>query len=543
MRIASWGGTQVAVKIFWEGTAEEHKVRAFRDELSLLQKIRHPNVVQFLGAVTQSSPMMIVAEYLPKGDLHEYLKRKGAVKPAKALRFAMAIARGNELSIHEHKPESIIHRDLEPSNILRDDSGHLKVADFGVSKLLIVANSVKEDRPIVSQDTAYGWDAKYWVEGTIVGVDTNKEFWYLSCKICTRKVEKVDGILNCAHCQEMTYIDIYRYSLEVKFVDESGRATLVLCDQACTELIGKDARDVVALQGESVKTLPISVDLDIVGRKGLFEVIVTPDNNDAERFEVSRLTLDKEILDLYRDKYCFYQEACTELIGKDARDVVALQGESVKTLPISVDLDIVGRKGLFEVIVTPDNNDAERFEVSRLTLDKEILDLYRDKYCFYQESSPDHPSFPNDSTYTSPDDLDTGYSSADQTFVVCDEEAEEQEALNAVEVEVSTDQENMTAAPRCIASEGTEATIKEPSGSNHPDASPAFKKGRWMRLIKTIFPGKFSDVQNDIPELIGDNYKVWRERVLLQLGWMDIDYAIRKDEPVGITETSSPDQR
>ncbi|KAL3643565.1 hypothetical protein CASFOL_014380 [Castilleja foliolosa] len=154
-RIASWGGTQVAVKIFWEGTAEEHKVRAFRDELSLLQKIRHPNVVQFLGAVTQSSPMMIVTEYLPKGDLHEYLKRKGALKPAKALRFAMAIARGMNY-LHEHKPESIIHRDLEPSNILRDDSGHLKVADFGVSKLLIVANanSVKEDRPIISQDTA-----------------------------------------------------------------------------------------------------------------------------------------------------------------------------------------------------------------------------------------------------------------------------------------------------------------------------------------------------------------------------------------------------
>lgn len=40
--------------------------KAFRDELALLQKIRHPNVVQFLGAVTQSSPMMIVTEYLPK---------------------------------------------------------------------------------------------------------------------------------------------------------------------------------------------------------------------------------------------------------------------------------------------------------------------------------------------------------------------------------------------------------------------------------------------------------------------------------------------
>ncbi|KAK4260831.1 hypothetical protein QN277_003896 [Acacia crassicarpa] len=46
----------------------------------------------------------------------------------------------------------------------------------------------------------------------------------------------------------------------------------------------------------------------------------------------------------------------------------------------------------------------------------------------------------------------------------------------------------------------------------------------------------------NIPELRGDNYKVWRERVLLQLGWLDIDYAIRKDEPPSITVTSTLDQ-
>ncbi|XP_051115448.1 integrin-linked protein kinase 1-like [Andrographis paniculata] len=152
-RMASWGGTKVAVKTFWEGNADDDKVKAFGDELSLLQKIRHPNVVQFLGAVTQSSPMMIVTEYLPKGDLHEYLKRKGALKPLRALKLAMDIARGMNY-LHEHKPEAIIHRDLEPSNILLDSSGHLKVADFGVSKLLKVANRIKEDRPLTSQDTS-----------------------------------------------------------------------------------------------------------------------------------------------------------------------------------------------------------------------------------------------------------------------------------------------------------------------------------------------------------------------------------------------------
>lgn len=113
--IALWRGTQVAVKKLGDEVFnDEEKVRAFRDELELLQKIRHPNVVQFLGAVTQSSPMMIVTEYLPKGDLRAFLKRKGALKVTTAVRFAMDIARGMNY-LHENKPDPIIHRDLEPS--------------------------------------------------------------------------------------------------------------------------------------------------------------------------------------------------------------------------------------------------------------------------------------------------------------------------------------------------------------------------------------------------------------------------------------------
>lgn len=147
---ALWRGTEVAVKKLGEDVlSDEEKVKAFRDELALFQKIRHPNVVQFLGAVTQSSPMMIVTEYLPKGDLRDFMERKGALRPSTAVRYALDIARGVGY-LHENKPSPIIHRDLEPSNILRDDSGHLKVADFGVSKLL----AVKEDRPLTCQDTS-----------------------------------------------------------------------------------------------------------------------------------------------------------------------------------------------------------------------------------------------------------------------------------------------------------------------------------------------------------------------------------------------------
>ncbi|KAL3522587.1 hypothetical protein ACH5RR_015421 [Cinchona calisaya] len=158
-QVASWRGTKVAVKKFGEEVIfDEDKVRTFRDELALLQKLRHPNLVQFLGAVTQSSPMMIVTEYLPKGDLCSFLEKKGALKPTTALRYALDIARGMNY-LHESKPEAIIHRHLEPSNILRDDSGHLKVADFGVTKLLKVAKSVKEDRPLSYHDVSWRYVA------------------------------------------------------------------------------------------------------------------------------------------------------------------------------------------------------------------------------------------------------------------------------------------------------------------------------------------------------------------------------------------------
>ncbi|KAK9713135.1 hypothetical protein RND81_06G005600 [Saponaria officinalis] len=60
-------------------------------------------------------------------------------------------------------------------------------------------------------------------------------------------------------------------------------------------------------------------------------------------------------------------------------------------------------------------------------------------------------------------------------------------------------------------------------------------------MAGVILSGNISDIRCDIPELRGDNYKVWKERVLLHLGWMDIDYAIRKDEPASITETSTLD--
>lgn len=134
-QVAKWNGTKVSVKILdRESYADPDCVSAFKDELTLLEKVRHPNVVQFVGAVTQNIPMMIVSEYHPRGDLGSYLQKKGRLQPHKVLRFALDIARGMNY-LHQCKPDPIIHCDLKPKNILLDSGGQLKVAGFGLIKL------------------------------------------------------------------------------------------------------------------------------------------------------------------------------------------------------------------------------------------------------------------------------------------------------------------------------------------------------------------------------------------------------------------------
>ncbi|CAN8254180.1 unnamed protein product [Cochlearia groenlandica] len=149
-QVAKWNGTRVSVKISDKDSySDPERVNAFTHELTLLAKARHPNIVQFVGAVTQNLPMMIVVEYNPKGDLSGYLQKKGRLSPSKALRFALDIARGMNY-LHECKPEPIIHCDLKPKNILLDRGGQLKISGFGLLKL----SKISEDNvKVVNHET------------------------------------------------------------------------------------------------------------------------------------------------------------------------------------------------------------------------------------------------------------------------------------------------------------------------------------------------------------------------------------------------------
>lgn len=108
----------------------------FRTEISILKSLRHPNIVLLLAYSTTQDLEVMISE-LMRCSLLDIFKAhiiNGTKMKAKdKIAYAIQLAQGM-LYLHTCKP-AIIHRDLKPANLLIDDSGVLKVADFGLSKV------------------------------------------------------------------------------------------------------------------------------------------------------------------------------------------------------------------------------------------------------------------------------------------------------------------------------------------------------------------------------------------------------------------------
>ncbi|KAJ6832820.1 serine/threonine-protein kinase EDR1-like [Iris pallida] len=97
-------------------------------------RLRHPNVVLFMGAVTRPPNLSILTEYLPRGSLYRLLHRpKVQLEEKRRLRMALDVAKGMNYLHSSHPP--IVHRDLKSPNLLVDRNWVVKVCDFGLSRL------------------------------------------------------------------------------------------------------------------------------------------------------------------------------------------------------------------------------------------------------------------------------------------------------------------------------------------------------------------------------------------------------------------------
>ncbi|KAM0968173.1 hypothetical protein FF1_016628 [Malus domestica] len=130
---ADWNGTEVAVKKFLDQDFSGDALVQFKCEVEIMLRLRHPNVVLFMGAVTRPPHFSILTEFLPRGSLYRLLHRPNSqLDERRRMRMALDVAKGMNY-LHTSNP-TVVHRDLKSPNLLVDKNWNVKVCDFGLSR-------------------------------------------------------------------------------------------------------------------------------------------------------------------------------------------------------------------------------------------------------------------------------------------------------------------------------------------------------------------------------------------------------------------------
>ncbi|OWF54088.1 Tyrosine-protein kinase CSK [Mizuhopecten yessoensis] len=119
---------QVAIK---QLKKQDNAAQAFLKEASVMTSLRHPNLVQLIGVVLGEN-ILIVTEFMGKGNLVEYLRSRGRSVITKKDQIDFTTDTCSAMQYLESK--NLVHRDLAARNVLVNESNTAKVSDFGLAK-------------------------------------------------------------------------------------------------------------------------------------------------------------------------------------------------------------------------------------------------------------------------------------------------------------------------------------------------------------------------------------------------------------------------
>jgi len=125
---------RVALKVLHPNLASNEAGRSlFINEMAILARLDHPNVVRCLACSEHDGKLVMTLEFLEGQTLRARLAQPGRLMWDEAVAIATDVTRGLAAA---HQDPPIIHRDLKPENIMIGPDGRAKVMDFGVAKVL-----------------------------------------------------------------------------------------------------------------------------------------------------------------------------------------------------------------------------------------------------------------------------------------------------------------------------------------------------------------------------------------------------------------------
>ncbi|CAD8058805.1 unnamed protein product [Paramecium sonneborni] len=173
-------GQIMAVKQVFIQNQNDDRVKQLQKEIEMLSKLQHPNIVRYLGCEQKNQFINIFLEYVSGGSVQTLLERFGCFRERLIKTYLKQILLG--LSYLHGK--NVIHRDIKGGNILIDNSGRCKLADFGSSKQLSdithdslgsICGTPNFMAPEVINQEQYGKKADIWSLGcTIIEMATGQ---------------------------------------------------------------------------------------------------------------------------------------------------------------------------------------------------------------------------------------------------------------------------------------------------------------------------------------------------------------------------------